>query len=153
MSYNWNVYKIFNNGKRAKAPMHTFTYEGEEGVEDYFNSVVKENFEEKIRRWNFTVLRADLPQDRPVEAVDEKAKILERNQNRVFGKLVKNTNLPADTKSVVAGLVCCSESDWLWQWAVVQGGTSRYLAGLSPSFKNHSEATEWMNKKIEELDS
>ena len=153
MSYNWNVYKIFNNGKRAKAPMHTFAYEGEEGVEDYFNSVVKENFEEKIRRWDFTLLRADQPQERKAEVVDEEAKLLERNQNRVFGRLLQSAHLPPNTKAGVAGLVCCEKSDWEWQWAVVQGGTSRYLAGLSPSFKNHSEATEWMNKKIEELDS
>ena len=48
LSYKWNVYKIFNNGKRAKAPMHTFTYADEDKVREYFDAVVQENFEEKI---------------------------------------------------------------------------------------------------------
>ena len=153
MSYNWNVYKIFNNGKRAKAPMHTFVYADEDKVKEYFDVVVKENFTEKIRRCDFELLRADLPQDRKAEVVDEEAKLLERNQNRVFGKLLQNAHLPPNTKAVVAGLVCCEKSDWEWQWAVVQEGTSMYLAGLSPTFKSHIEANEWMDKKIEELDA
>ena len=151
LSYNWNVYKIFNNGKRAKAPMHTFEYADEDKVEDYFNAVVKENFTEKIRRWDFTLLRSDLPQERKAEVVDEEAKQIEREQNRVFGKLIQSVHLPPSTKAVVAGLVCCEKSDWEWQWAVVQEGTSMYLAGLSPTFKSHIEANEWMNKKIQEL--
>ena len=151
MSYNWNVYKIFNNGKRAKAPMHTFTYADEDKVQQYFDTVIKENFEEKIRRWDFTLLRADQPQERKAEVVDEEAKLLERNQNRVFGKLLQSAHLPPNTKAVVAGLVCCEKSDWEWQWAVVQEGTSMYLAGLSPTFKSHIQANEWMNEKINEL--
>jgi len=151
LSYSWNVYKIFNNGKRAKAPMHTFTYENPETVNAYFDNVVKENFTEKIRRCNFALLRADQPQERKAEVVDEEARQLEQNQNRVFGKLLQSAHLPPNTKAVVAGLVCCEKSDWEWQWAVVQEGTSMYLAGLSPTFKSHIEANEWMDEKIEEL--
>ena len=34
---NWNVYKIFKNGKRAKAPMATFEYnDNPENVIEYF---------------------------------------------------------------------------------------------------------------------
>ena len=153
MSYNWNVYKIFNNGKRAKAPMHTFVYADEDKVQEYFNEVVKENFTEKIRRWKFELLRADLPQDRKAEVVDEEARQLHLDQNRVFGKLLQKAHLPPNTKAVVAGLVCCEKSDWEWQWAVVQEGTSMYLAGLSPTFKSHMDANVWMDKKIEELDA
>jgi hypothetical protein len=111
--------------------MHTFTYADEDRVREYFDAVVRENFEEKIRRWNFTLLRADLPQERKAEVVDEEAKQLEKDQNRVFGNLIQYVKLPPNTKS--------------------QNGTSQYLAGLSPSFKSHIEANEWMNEKIKEL--
>jgi len=131
--------------------MHTFTYADEDKVQEYFDTVIKENFEEKIRRWDFTLLRADQPQERKAEVVDEEAKLLERNQNRVFGRLLQSAHLPPNTKAVVAGLVCCEKSDWEWQWAVVQEGTSMYLAGLSPTFKSHIQANEWMNEKINEL--
>ena len=131
--------------------MHTFTYADEDKVQQYFDTVIKENFEEKIRRWDFTLIRADQPQERKAEVVDEEAKLLERNQNRVFGRLLQSAHLPPNTKAVVAGLVCCEKSDWEWQWAVVQEGTSMYLAGLSPTFKSHIAANEWMNEKINEL--
>ena len=131
--------------------MHSFTYENPETVNAYFDNVVKENFTEKIRRWDFTLLRADQPQDRKAEVVDEEARLLEQNQNRVFGKLLQSAHLPPNTKAVVAGLVCCEKSDWEWQWAVLQEGTSVYLAGLSPTFKSHMDADTWMNEKIKEL--
>ena len=131
--------------------MHTFTHDDPETVTNYFNAVIKENFGEKNRRWDFLVLRADLPQERKAEVVDEEARKLQEEQNRVFGKLIQGAHLPPNTKSVVAGLVCCEKSNWEWQWAVVQNGTSKYLTGLSPTFKSHIEANEWMNKKINEL--
>jgi len=131
--------------------MHTFTYENPETVNAYFDNVIKENFTEKIRRCNFSLLRADQPQERKAEVVDEEARQLEQNQNRVFGKLLQSAHLPPNTKAVVAGLVCCEKSDWEWQWAVVQEGTSMYLSGLSPTFKSHMDANTWMDKKIHEL--
>ena len=131
--------------------MHTFTYENPETVNAYFDNVIKENFTEKIRRCNFALLRADQPQERKAEVVDEEARQLEQNQNRVFGKLLQSAHLPPNTKAVVAGLVCCEKSDWEWQWAVVQEGTSMYLSGLSPTFKSHMDANTWMDKKIHEL--
>ena len=133
--------------------MHSFTYENTETVNAYFDNVVKENFTEKNRRCDFTLLRSDQPQERKAEVVDEEAKLLERNQNRVFGRLLQSAHLPPNTKAVVAGLVCCEKSDWEWQWAVVQEGTSMYLAGLSPTFKSHMDANVWMDKKIIELDA
>ena len=92
--------------------MHTFTYENPETVNAYFDNVVKENFTEKNRRCDFTLLRSDQPQERKAEVVDEEAKLLERNQNRVFGRLLQSAHLPPNTKAVVAGVVCCEKSDW-----------------------------------------
>ena len=43
LSYNWNVYKVFKNGKRAKAPITNFKAE-EENYKDYFESKIKKNF-------------------------------------------------------------------------------------------------------------
>ena len=40
MSSNWNVYKLFKNGKRAKAPIHTFTHNGDNNTaNEYFNNL------------------------------------------------------------------------------------------------------------------
>ena len=60
----WNVYKIFKNGKRAKAPTALFEHESEDTdlVLKYFESTIKEKFSEKIRGWNFTLVRGDASQ-------------------------------------------------------------------------------------------
>ena len=42
LSYNWNVYKVFKNGNRAKAPMTTFECD-EVTMEEHFNNVIKKN--------------------------------------------------------------------------------------------------------------
>ena len=44
MSYNWNVYKVFKNGNRAKAPVTTFECD-EVTMEEHFNNVIKKNLD------------------------------------------------------------------------------------------------------------
>ena len=51
---NWNVYKVFKNGKRAKAPLMTFERKGKiQEVTHYFNENIKKNFNEKNRGLKF----------------------------------------------------------------------------------------------------
>ena len=113
MSYNWNVYKIFNNGKRAKAPMHTFVYADEDKVKEYFDVVVKENFTEKIRRCDFELLRADLPQDRKAEVVDEEAKkrILQEVADSCSKYTVTVTLDEIPAESIIFEIVSCGFLD------------------------------------------
>ena len=46
LSYNWNVYKLFSNGNRAKAPFAVV--EGENCESESFMSVVRKYLEEKF---------------------------------------------------------------------------------------------------------
>ena len=46
MSYNWNVYKLFSNGNRAKAPFAVV--ESEDCESEGFNAMVRKNLEEII---------------------------------------------------------------------------------------------------------
>ena len=63
MSYEWNVYKIFKNGKRAKIVFHKFGYNEPKAVEEYFESKVKVTFSKKMQRSKFIIIRDDLPQN------------------------------------------------------------------------------------------
>ena len=117
MSYNWNVYKLFKNGNRAKAPIVTFECE-DNNVEDYFANVVKKNFSEKFANANYKIIRSDLPQEENL--VSEEEKFL-KEKNRVLGRLVKQKNITHKRK-VAGGLVYYRESDWKWQWAALEGG-------------------------------
>ena len=153
LSYNWNVYKLFKNGKRAKAPFHVFEYDDPESVGEYFNEKIKDNFSEKVRRSKMMVLRSDLPQERQDDSAGEEDKTHQKNRNRVFRKLIKNlgdTTILPETR-FGGGLIFCQESNWQWQWAVLESGTSRYLAGLSPTFPGYNAAQQWMDSEIEKL--
>jgi len=47
---NWNVYKIFANGKRAKFPMHTFKYDDETLVFEFFTKQIEPTFTVKQKK-------------------------------------------------------------------------------------------------------
>jgi len=152
LTYNWNVYKLFKNGRRAKAPFHVFEYNDPNSVGEYFDAKVKENFTEKIRRSKLLVLRSDLPQQRAADMSEEGEKLIKKNRNRVFRKFLKSLdkpNFPPGT--VVGGLIFCRQSEWKWQWAALESGTSRYLAGISPGFTSYEAAQVWMIEEIENL--
>jgi hypothetical protein len=152
LNYNWNVYKLFKNGKRAKAPFHVFEYDDPVTVGEYFDAKIKENFTEKIRRARLLVLRSDLPQNRKAELTEEKQKILEKKKARVFRKYLQALDSSLlSTNHVCGGLIYCDESNWQWQWAALEMGTGRYLAGLSPTFSCYDAAKTWMQEEIETL--
>ena len=141
MSYNWNVYKIFKNGNRAKAPITTFECD-EVSMQEHFNNVIKKNFSGKFANANYHIIRADLPQEEKLVSEEEK---FSKEKNRVLGQMAAKQNI--DYKyNVATSLVYCRESDWKWQWAVVGSGTTKYLAGLSPGFKTYTEAQVWIQE-------
>ena len=147
--YNWNVYKVFKNGKRAKTPFHVFEYKDPENVEEYFKDEIKEKFTEKIRAARLMILRSDLPQIRKAEGDDHEEKTRRIKERRVIGKYLNDDSF--NGTAITCGLVLCGQSNWEWQWAVLESGTLRYLAGVSPSFKSHGVAREWMNEEINKL--
>jgi hypothetical protein len=147
MSHNWNVYKIFKNGKRAKAPIHVFEYDDESSVMDYFESQVKKNFSEKIRGWEFSILRADASQEREVEKQEEADAALHQQQKSVLGRLVRKSNIRSK-RSITAALIFARETNWQWQWCAVEAGSHTFLAQLSPPFDTNEEAHTWLTNQI-----
>lgn len=152
MSYNWNVYKLFKNGKRAKAPFHVFEYDDPDSVGEYFDMKIKENFTEKIRRSKLMVLRSDLPQNQKSD-MGNNQNLINQNQGRVFRGLIKSlgSEITFNALRVTGGLIFCKETSWQWQWAALELGTSQYVQGLSPFFISYDDAHLWMTEKIESL--
>tara|TARA_R110000824_G_scaffold59477_2_gene159677 strand:+ start:1525 stop:1995 length:471 start_codon:yes stop_codon:yes gene_type:complete len=152
LNYNWNVYKLFKNGKRAKAPFHVFEYDDPMGVSDHYEKEIKENFTKKLRDSKIMILRCDLPQSRKAEEGLESEKNLQKRKNRVFAKHLKKIDGRAlKNCQVIGGLIFCKETDWQWQWAALESGTSRYLAGFSPAFPTARGADAWMELEISKL--
>ena len=150
MNHNWNVYKIFKNGKRAKAPLLTFAYEDESSIYEHFEAEIKKNFNEKNRDEKFTILREDAEQARQEEKTNKVEEERLRKQTLILARFLKKSGVcPGDR--VVGGLIFAQATGWTWQWCVLECGTDRYVAGLSPRFDYYPEAAGWMNQQIQKL--
>tara|TARA_Y100001951_G_scaffold76075_1_gene63235 strand:- start:34 stop:495 length:462 start_codon:yes stop_codon:yes gene_type:complete len=147
---NWNVYKIFKNGKRAKAPMTSFEYNDESNVAAYFEAEIKKNFSEKIRDLNFSILRGDAPQEREEEETNKMEEDALKKQTLILSRFLKKTGVTTKYR-VVGGLIFAKATNWKWQWCALECGTNQFIAGLSPPFDNYEGAQEWMNREVRNL--
>ena len=141
LNYNWNVYKIFKSGNRAKAPFMTFEH-CESDAEEFFEEEVKKNFTKKLQQTQFMIMRADKPQTTPA---DPRKKYL-LSQKRVIQKQLSDGL--KQKRNLSWGLILSKESHWKWQWAVLESATNRYVAAISPLFKDQKGAHEWMEQQI-----
>jgi predicted type IV restriction endonuclease len=153
LNYNWNVYKVFKNGKRAKSPITTFESE-EENASEVFELKVKAGFPAKLKKSKFVFIREDSEQARESEIIDTAIDLFMINKQKVLSTLLTTKNLDADRKpklSVSGALILCKDSGWKWQWAAIEAVTSKYIVGLSETFGTSKEADEWMQEQIKEI--
>jgi len=151
MNHSWNVYKVFASGKRAKMPLHVFEFDGDEDVYEYFTNEVKnilvETKGEKIKKTKFTILRADESQDR-IDP-DAQTKEYEYMRNKVVAKHMKY--IKGEYTSVSVGLTFRPETDWKWQWCLLEVATNDYISPISEKFVCYDKAQEWMTEEIQAL--
>jgi|10_taG_2_1085330.scaffolds.fasta_scaffold00169_10 hypothetical protein len=140
MNFNWNVYKIFKNGNRAKAPIQSFYFEGEKhDAIAHFKSINE-------TKSDYLVLNADESQTRVKEDTVEKKFTTEKN--RVLAKFLRRKKIGIEGRRCVGGLIYCKQSGWKWQWAALEAATSNYVAGLSDPFDSYEAAQAWMKEQI-----
>jgi len=152
MSSNWNVYKLFKSGKRAKAPIHTFLYDGEyEEAISRFEQIeitnLIEKYGERIKKFDFKILNTEGAQER-IEVTDEQRFHLAKN--RVLATIIKKKKINTK-RNLSGGLIYSKDTNWNWQWAALETGTSRYIEGLSVIFDSYEEAIDWMKEKIDTI--
>ena len=152
MSSNWNVYKLFKSGKRAKAPIHTFSHEGDhkEAITQFEKIEIKnliDRYGERIKKFDFKILNTEGAQER-IEVTDEQRFHLAKN--RVLATIIKNKNINTK-RNLSGGLIYSKDTNWNWQWAALETGTSRYIEGLSTIFTSYEEAIDWMKEKINSI--
>ena len=150
MSYNWNVYKLFSNGNRAKAPFAVL--EGESCESESFMSKVKKNLEEKFGAkaalTKYKIMRADLPQEERADVEKEKNLVL---RNRVLSTKIKALGLNLENKRTTGALVMSGDTNWKWQWCVLRMSSNQFIAALSPQFDSAENAQDWMKSEIESV--
>jgi len=150
LSYNWNVYKLFSNGNRAKAPFAVL--EGDDCESDDFAVMVRENLEEKFgvkaQQTKYKIMRADLPQEERADDEEKKNLIL---RNRVLAAKINAIGLDLQNKNTTGALVMSGETNWKWQWCVLRSASNQFIAALSPEFDSEVSAQEWMKNETEKL--
>ena len=147
MNYKWNVYKLFKNGKRAKAPTIEF-YAVEEEFRDYFHNEVFTTFTNKMKQAEYEIIRADLSQENPMDKINEEEALYDKKKALFLAGIARKEGFGSTKRSLTTGLVLCKDSNWNWQWALLERGTSNYIKGLSPSFSNHSDAVKWIQDQV-----
>jgi len=150
LSYNWNVYKLFSNGNRAKAPF--VVLEGEDCESESFMSKVKKNLEEKFGAkaalTKYKIMRADLPQEERADVEKEKNLVL---RNRVLSTKINALGLNLQNKRTTGALVMSGDTNWKWQWCVLRMSSNQFIAALSPQFDSAENAQDWMKSEIESV--
>ena len=151
MNHNWNVYKVFSSGKRAKSPYYSFVYEDENNVEKYFLENIKSKFKEKFLKATYKLVRADRVQSRICDVEDRKAEELqlvrERQVKHVLSKHLVEKGIKDDDR-LVGALMMAPETKWKWQWVACQAATNKFVIGLSPRFLYEGDALQWLEKQI-----
>ena len=150
MSYNWNVYKLFSNGNRAKAPFAVV--EGDDCESESFLAKVKKILEEKFGAkaalTKYKIMRADLPQEERADVEKEKNLVL---RNRVLSTKINALGLDLQNKRTTGALVMSEDTSWKWQWCVLRMSSNQFIAALSPEFDTTEGAQEWMKSETERL--
>ena len=150
MTYSWNVYKIFNNGKRAKAPLYSFSH-NTSNIEDYFESNIKniliQKYGDKINQNKFSIIRSDLPQTSKTE-FSEKERDLQLRK-KVFTSYLKGK--PYEKEMIECVLLFSQNTNWKWRWCVVHAATTHIISIISPEADSYEEAHKWMKNEIEKL--
>ena len=150
LSYNWNVYKLFSNGNRAKAPFAVV--EGEDCESESFLAKVKKILEEKFGAkaalTKYKIMRADLPQEERADVEKEKNLVL---RNRVLSTKISALGLDLQNKRTTGALVMSEDTNWKWQWCILRMSSNQFIAALSPEFDTAESAQEWMKDETEKL--
>ena len=150
MSYNWNVYKLFSNGNRAKAPFAVI--ESEDCESEGFMTKVEKNLEEKFGAkaalTKYKIMRADLPQEERADVEKEKNLVL---RNRVLSTKINALGLDLQNKRTTGALVMSEDTNWKWQWCVLRMSSNQFIAALSENFDTAEKAQEWMTNEIAKI--
>ena len=146
LKYNWNVYKIFKNGKRALSPFCQIeAVDKSKAKEKFLNEYLAEK-DSKYEKYIWAFLRSDLSQERTYEKNLEKDREQKNKRIQVLVQLaIKAGGLPNNISFV---LLYSKNTNWKWEWAACEPASMRYLKTLSPSFKSAPKAEEWLASQL-----
>ena len=145
---NWNVYKVFSNGKRAKAPFRIFEAES---ADHFFNEILP-TLSKKLQSSEWTVIDSVEPQEREEEQIDKEAEAYAKARTSMLENLAAEKFPHLSKHKAEVCLMLSANTDWKWAWCITEAVTNRYLGELSNRFKSEVEAGAWAKEQIECMD-
>ena len=146
MNHSWNVYKIFNNGRRAKAPIIAFDSVDEESANLLFENNIIDTLSPKARQSKFAIVRSDLPQERQFESGFLEEQKRSKAKRKLFARLMKGKTTYEGPME--GGLLYSEDTGWEWQWSILTAANHRFVTAVSPKFKSGEEADKWMEHQL-----
>jgi len=143
----WNVYKVFGNGKRAKNPYTSFNAE----EANHFFDKILPTLGAKLQKSKWVVIDSEAPQARPAENVDN-AEQLRIKKIQMVLKTVASRKHPNLIGERFAGALMMNEhTNWKWAWCIVQPATHNFIAMVSEPFEQRQEALEWIPTEYQKM--
>ncbi len=139
--HNWNAYKIFKNGRRAKQPICNISAINALEAEKNFLNEILPKLSENFAHYKWVFIHEDV---KPLRITKKEIATFVRNRERrkkifvdIFSDLSEN-----DTVLLV------NKSNLNWEWAVCEPTTLKKIKSISPQFKNKNAAFKWLDSYL-----
>lgn len=143
----WNVYKVFANGKRAKSPHTTFSAK----ESSHFFENILPTLTAKQQKTSWVVIDSQASQERPVEKIDEEAELMVKKIQTVLKIRASEKYPDLMERKVIGALMMSKDTDWKWAWCLVQPATHNFIAMVSETFEKRKEATAWIPAEYQKM--
>ena len=143
----WNVYKVFASGKRAKNPYTSFNAE----EANHFFDKILPTLATKLQKSKWVVIDSQAAQDRPAEKADDQADLVIKRVQKVLKTNAAEKHPELVGQRIVGALMMNKETGWKWAWCLVQPATHNFIAMISEPFDQRQEAMEWIPTEYQKM--
>ncbi len=139
--HNWNAYKIFKNGRRAKQPICKIAAINAIEAEKNFLNEILPKLSDNFASYKWIFIHEDMKPRRLTKGEVAKFARSREKRKKIF------VDILTDLKGVDenATILLINESESNWEWAACQPATLKKLKSLSPKFKDKLAAFKWFD--------
>tara|TARA_A100000172_G_scaffold81156_1_gene73426 strand:- start:6075 stop:6509 length:435 start_codon:yes stop_codon:yes gene_type:complete len=139
---NWNVYKVFASGKRAKSPYTTFEADK---AQHFFENILP-TLTPKLKKSSWVILDVEASQERPEGGTMTEEDLVTKKRNRFLTGIAVEKFPDIADKGVSTCLMMNEGTDWKWAWCLAEGATHKFIGFLSEKFDTRKEAVAWIEE-------
>ena len=140
--HNWNAYKIFKNGRRAKQPICKITANSAVEAEKNFLNEILPKLSDNFASYKWVFIPENIKsRSLSKQEVATFARAREKRK-KIFVDIFSDLN-ENDTVLLV------SKSNLNWEWAVCEPNTLKKIKSISPQFESKNAAFKWLDMYLD----